>query len=944
LNNNNLGKNIEPVWKLTNLTELYIDNNGITNTQFSGVQHLKKLQKLSVNKNKLTYLDPVKGLTALKELYASNNNIDNLSGIKVGKFVADNQEIIISQDVNKSIAFNDKVLANRVSARLGNAIKSRASFNGKWAITLSTADLYKVENLDLSATANDSEKIQDVTGLEGFRNLKSLNLSNNKVTNFDKLSELPNLQTLIVRNNDLTNLNGLKDVKSLVQLDASTNLIDDVSGISNLKKLDIVLLNNNKLGDNISSLNNLAGNLSTLAIDNNNVTDLSKIDKLGAESVYASYNYLSKLGNVDNNTLTIKNNVLDIEVEGDECELPDIVKMAMANNGGLSCLELENCSIINNKVVIQPLIRNAQIKIIKGNAKNTVVNIKNKKYITPPVVNTTYTKVPEGVKVTLTIDKPIFYLWAWKREDDTYMKYSKIFRYNVSNQKVVIKDGYGNTTDVNININDIVNEKVPGLTVKYSEINPTQNDVVVTISADVALKDPEKSGWKLSADKKSISCTFTENNRYGKNIFLATNPSDFTSADYDANVQINVDNIDKTAPDCTVEYSNTDKTNSLVVATIWSDEEIDLENEAANLINKTSKQNDIGNTIYGISLGYLKNSNETINVKDLAGNIKPVSISISNIDNTLEGLNASTTGVTATNKDQTINVKANEKINLLKNANTTMADAENIFRRNKPWFAIAAVSPVIYLAEGENGSEGSDNQILVPATDASYGALEVSDEAGNTDLTVYNTNHIDKEAPSISVESEVKNEDGSVLVTLVSDEQLQNNVNQAGWTVSEDGLRLTKVFKSNRNETVVVRDLADNEGTLDLEVTGVSAIDYTIYYEPIENTDMVLVIISTNTELKPVDGWELLEDKKSIAKAISVDHEEKVLIEDINGYGSEVHIDAYNSKDENKETEDNTQANEILPQTGKHAAIAVVAGIVLALITLITIKIKKRKI
>lgn len=937
LSNNNLGKNISPVWKLTNLAELYIDNTGITNSEFAGVTNLNKLQKLSVNKNKLTYLDPIKGITTLKELYVSNNNIDNLSGIKVEKFVADNQEIIISEDVNKSIVFNDKVLASRVRARLGSAVKSATPINGRWAITLSTADLYKVENLDLSPTANDSEEITDITGLEGFRNLKSLNLSNNKVTNLEKLSELPNLQTLIVRNNNLTNLNGLKEAKSLVQLDASTNLIYDVSGISNLNNLDIVILNNNKLGDNISSLNGLAGNLSTLAIDNNSVTDLSKIDKLGAESVYASYNYLSKIGNVENNTLTIKNNVLDIEVEGDECELPDIVKMAMANNGGLSCLELENCSIKDNKIIIKPLIRNAQIKIIKGNAKNTVVNIKNKKYITPPVVNIAYTKVAEGVKVTLTIDKPIFYLWAWKREDDTYMKYSKVFRYNVSNQKVVIKDGYGNSTDVNININDIVNDKVPGLTVKYSEINPTQNNVVVTISADVALKDPEKSGWKLSADKKSISCTFTENNQYGKNIFLATNPSDFTSADYDANVQINVDNIDKTAPNCTVEYSNTEKTNSLVVATIWSDEEIDLVNEAANLVTKTSKQNDKGRTIYGISLGYLKNTNETINVKDLAGNISPVSISVSNIDNILDGLNASTTGVTATNKDQTITVKANEKINLLKNANTTMADAENIFRRNKPWFAIAAISPVVYLAEGENGSVSSDNQIAVPATDAGYGALEISDEAGNTDLAVYNTNHIDKEAPIISVESQVKNDDGSVLVTLVSNEQIQNTVNQAGWTVSEDGLRLTKVFKSSRNETVVVRDLADNEGTLDLEVTGVSAIDYTVYYEPIENTDMVLVIISADRELKPVDGWELLEDKKSIAKAISVDHEETVLIEDNDGYGSEVYIAAYNSTDENKEAEDNTQAKEAIPQTGKYTLFAAVVSTILTILTIITL-------
>lgn len=962
VNNNNL-RNLSGISEIGSLKELYADNNKIFDLNgikvdkislknqvveeegYGSQRDMFEIVSLAKDKNSLVYTDQNLELQNCKyengKLVLNLNDKKGTVTIKGG--AADGTKCTFTS-IAREIKINDKVLADRLQAKLGNIVQERREENGKYYIYISANQGKIIQNLDLSATTKDTGKITDITGLENFENLKSLNLTSNKVGNLDKLSGLKGLESLTIKNNGLKDLNSIKNIKSLKQLDASHNGISDISGLSGLTNLDTVILDSNEIGNNLSALNNLS-KLSVLSLSDNGVSSLQNIKGLKLTSFYASNNFLSDFTSVknDGNTLiTAMNNIVDIEIDGTECNIPDIVKIAMDKNGGVSCLELTDCTINNNKVVLGQYKTDAQIKIIKGESSDTIINIKNKKYITPPVVKTSYANVSDGVKVTLQMDRHIFDLWGWTREDDTYTKYSKVFKYNVANQKVVVKDGYGNSTDVLINISSIQNTKVPGLKVTYSETSPTKDNVTVTISADVRLKDLEKSGWKLSADKKSISCTFTENARYGKNIFLESNPSDFTSSGYDANVQINVDNIDKTAPICTVEYSKKELTKSSVIATVWGNEDIELDVKNTQLISKTTKQNDAGKTIYGLTLLYTKNTSAKFNVKDAAGNITSVFVSVTNIDDKIDGLNAVSTGVTATNKNQTIKINANEKI-AIATANITIArKGLNIAKRiyadetNLPILKVATTTPIMYLAENEEVTNNSENEISIDAIEGDSGVLSVADNVGNNELVMYNTTNIDKTAPLLSIEKRENQDDGSVKVTIKSNELIQNTEDLNGWILSEDGLRVTKVFKLSTNEKVAIKDLAGNEGYVDLEVE-VNALGYSIEYEKIENTDMVLVTIQTNSEIKVPEGWRLLEDKKSIAKALRVNEDETVLIEDYNGYGSKVYVTAYDSLDKERKTIDNTQAKDVIPQTGKYMAFVLIASMILVIITTITL-------
>lgn len=937
LNGNNLGDSISSVWKLTNLTELYIDNTGISDKQFNGIVSLKKLKKLTCNKNTLRSLIALRNLPELKEVYASNNNIENLKEISVEKFVADNQVPIESEDVDISIVVLDPVLNARLDKQLGDLVKARTRFNGRYALTISTASLAKVQNLDLSATYDDTEKITDITGLETFRNLKSLDLSNNKVGNLDKLSVLKNLESLTVRNNELTDLNLVKNLKNLKQLDASHNDITNVSGVAELTNLEILLLNSNKIKNNIAPLHNLS-NLTVLSLSDNEVSNVKDIKDLKLTAFYAAYNKIDSIQALNTeklNTLSLKNNNILINVEGNEAELPNIIKSVIEKEG-VSKIECKGCTIVDNsKVTLNSGCVSGRVIVKSGDASDTVVNVVNVSEIQPPRVTDVNYEINNSknqMRVTITTDKDIQNVLGWERAGGRNVIY-KDFKYNVSNLNVVLKDEYGNQTNQVIEFSSVVNDKIPGLTITYSDTMPTNQDVNVTISSTEPLHSITDPDWILSSDRKSATKKFTTNTDGAYTVPGVVSEYMFNHQMRPVDVDVQVHNIDKTAPECTIEYSKTDATKGTVLATVWGNEEIELAENNSNFVEKTTKLNENGKTVYGISLLYSINENLNVNVKDAAGNTTSVEVSINNIDNILDGLKLIATCITATNVNQLIKINANEKITMSTAKNTIARRGFDIAKQmyesssDLPIFKVATTTPIIYLAETEIPVTMSENQISIETAEGDYGVLDVSDNVGNTELAMYDTNNIDKTAPILVVENRETQNDGSIKVTIVSNEEIQKTDDLNGWVLSEDGLRISKIFKSSKYEKVAVKDLAGNEGYLDLEVEDVDAIKYSVDYELIENTDSVLVIIRADREIKEPDGWRLLEDKKSIAKALKVDQSEIVYIEDNDGFGTKVNVEAYEELEKNareaQAQEDNTQTTEKIPQTGRNTAVIV---------------------
>ena len=1003
---NNSLINISAALSLPNIKEVYADNNKISAIKDS----YSNLDKLSLKNQKIsiTGFGEEKNLPDIVRLAQDNGSsifaqnglaIENcrvkdgkiMMSAKTGKIriidgIAGGTEVNL-QDSKLVITLKDKVLADRIQKELDTFCKERNDSNGQYILYVDKNYVDTIMNLDLSAQKDDSGEIKDITGIENFENLKTLNLNNNKVTNLNQLSKLKNLETLSVRFNGLTSLESLKDLTNLAQLDASNNSITDTKEIASLTKLNTLLLSNNNIGNNLNGIKSLS-NLKTLAIANNNVSNLDALSSLNIESLYASLNKITNVSKITENgylkNLDLKNNNVDIEINGDNGDIPQIIEYVI-DKYDQNTLECINCSINNNKINIDSGARFAQIKVKTGNASDTVVNLRNKADVKPPRVNEIKYELSNDktrMRVTIIADKEIQNIIGWDRGSGRNTIY-KDFNYNVSNMNVVIRDFFGNETNETISFSSVVNSKIPGLTVKYSNVMPTNQDVDVTISTTDSFRTITSPGWTRSADKKSMTKKYTENTDSSYTVPEVVTEYMFEHQIPPEKVDVQVLNIDKQNPVCTVQYSETQKTKSSIRATIWSDENIELVNKDNKMYSYVVSQDDNGNNKYGISLYYPENTEETIVVKDIAGNISNVSVKVNNIDRFVDGLDVKIRGIVATSGNETVNIKADEAISL--NNNTITAKVKQVYRTAlEPMFTVAGSlnttpimtgdlnvicdSPIMYLsdtnlglitrfAENDVTSSENGNELSMEVSSGVQGTVAALDNSNNTDVAPYNTNNIDKNAPAITRE-DTANEDGSITVKLIINEEIKETEDLAGWTLSDDKKSMTKTFKFNGVENIVVQDLAGNETEYSVEINSINTIKYVVYFEKIENSSKYLVIIKADRDLAEVDGWRHLENKNEIAKVLSVGEKESLIINGINDGSAMVYIEVFgdgnygvegnnqeNPENNNNESQQNdkdtTQSDKSLPQTGKFAVIAI--ALVFAVIIVVNRKRKYNK-
>jgi len=956
--------NLTKIANIASLKEVLLDNNNVstigdTNINISLKNNLINMNTTSKENNLLDILDKVKD---------SNNKLYTQENLKCTNCKIENKKIVLDLDkptatitviggkadgtkvtiVNQltSVSFTDKVLADRLEKVLGDKALYRKDESNVYKLYFNKRTLSSINNLDLSATSQDNGKITNISGLENFSNLTVLTLNNNSLTNLDKLSSLTKLETVLIRNNNLTNLDVISKLTNLKQLDASDNNITNIEALSSLTNLNNLLLSNNNIENNLAPISKLT-NLTELSLINNNITDVSSLANLKLNKLYLGYNKILDTSKIHMNTLevfNVNNNIIPLNIEGRQLDMPTIVAKATDAVGGIKNIETINCAIENNSIVIFEGEKYASIKILNGYYKDSIININTIGDTTAPKLEVKYDKIESNgtVRVTVTADEDIKNVFGWDRASGRNVIY-KDFKYNVK-QDIYVKDLYGNETKQLIEISNIDNSKIPGLTVSYSKTDLTNEDVIVTISSTKELyKIPN---WTLSTDKKSITRKYSANTN--RDIANVLTEEMFNIQMQPENVEIQINNIDKTAPECEVSYSTSNATKSSIVASITSNEEIELKDANGKIARKTQFQDENGNVKYGININYTYNTTEDIIVKDLAGNETKVNVSIINIDDRVDGIYVKSSSITATNGNVKITVGANEQIkvnnNITKIANSKLAVANMLFRiagnttvmpimqgtiTSNSIGDIAYINNApIFIAENEQDNTlygGNSYEVDVPELE--IGTIQVEDKVGNIEVALYNGNVIDTTKPNLYREEDVVNEDGSVTVTIAADEEIVIPDDLNGWILSEDKMKATKIFKSSVSETMKVTDIAGNEQTFDV-VVELNGIDYAIIYEAVEKENKVLVVISAKTELQPLEGWELSEDKKMLGKLVTVDYKQDVTIKDVNGKVQVVSIDTTNKVEfdfdklnEGKDYIDDTKSPDDIPQAGKYRVI-----------------------
>lgn len=153
----------------------------------------------------------------------------------------------------------------------------------------------RVVRLDLSL---NELTILEHKGLKPYRNLRELNASLNKISNFIGIEVLKNLYTLNLSHNFINKIENLVPSASLVELNLSMNELTDVSYMPSLINLEVLNISNNKLRslDGVQSL----ARLRELHAQRNSIEDVVPL---------TSCFHLQVLNVADNHITTLHNTV-----------------------------------------------------------------------------------------------------------------------------------------------------------------------------------------------------------------------------------------------------------------------------------------------------------------------------------------------------------------------------------------------------------------------------------------------------------------------------------------------------------------------------------------------------------------------------------------------------------------------------------------------------------
>ena len=1027
LDNNNIqDAHISKIYNLSNLRVLSLNKNELSS--LPSIKSLSKLKELYLDSNKIQNIAVIDQSNLSK--VSIKNNISSFNGtaesivlpeiIKNAKntsskiYTTQNLECVDCKVVNNALVLNDgehtgtvtvkggnadgskftyknqsyilefedSVLADKVQAEIGKLYLGRTEENGKIKIRVQSKDFGEIVDLDLSTEPGEPQ-ITNLSGLEMFGGLRSLDLSGNNISDFSVLKNFNWIETLKVRNcnlSDLSCLNNLRAGNGLKNLDASSNKITDISGVSKAPKLNKLLLNNNNIKNNLAPLKKLT-QLQKLYIGNNNITDISSISGLDLTNLYCSDNSIStnnlssfaKTVNANNNNSTrTTNNAGSIDV-------PDEVKKSISL--GNNAVEYINCTLKNNKIVLNEGQIKGKVLIKQGDYSNSVININAPIDNTPPVISVSYRKNNSTgeIEAVVTSNEELEDLGFFKRSEDK-KTLVKSYGYN-TRETLYFSDLAGNKTAQEINITQFDNNRIPGFKVNVNnnnfENNVTNENVVVTISADVPLHKPDYGNyWTISEDGKTLTCSFDSLTSLYQTIQSQENyeleedlrhrvQNGETNLQEQLNavqaktvsVRLQIPNIDKVAPQCSVEYSTTGITKNWVRATIWANEKIKLFNERGLDVTETTKLDDNGNTLYGLVLFYNENKTDNFLVQDLALNATGVTVSVNNIDNGIDGLTSKQNNAVISNQNTSVTIKANENIALANN--TLFGSMKTQFAKEfKQVVRQARIQNRMYkVANSGNSDLGlittlADNNQPSSQQQIEYGldyndtdTLDVTDNVGNVDTVLYAVNSIDKEAPVVIREKDVNNEDGSKKVSYWVNEKLANMEQLNGWTYDEETSTISKVFNTNTKELLELEDFAGNKSEEIVLVDGVNKVNYEVTVTYNEKLNQYLLKITADTKLQKVDGWDISEDGKVLSKYMNPDEEEVVYIEDYEGNGSEVWISLIIPSEEVKaendaktDAKDTTTADKIIPQTGKYSLITVTIILILMGLTFITLR------
>ena len=844
-------------------------------------------------------------------------------------FIQDKQNLnngypLIASLSNKIIQLNDENLYNALVDQLSEKIIEKNDENKE--ISISNTDIETITKLDLAG-----KNIEDISGLENFANLVELQLYDNKIQKITSLRNNNTIEILNLNTNQLDNTD-IQDIATMSNLKAigigNNKEISNIIPLFVLTNLEELNAYDNSIED-VTGIENMTG-LNKLNLQGNSIKEIPELSNIPDEDLLVGYqNYITTL--YDNN-----NEKIELELPQTFIDAQDSSSMYYSENG----INLENCELNaqGDKIILdvnEISFTNAKIEINSGKLQGTNLFVYGVSIIygvnvtedflelidldlnSDDVVDENdaevmrqYIESPESI--SSEIQEKILQIDVDFNEEINEIDYQRFLKYvkkesdilfiaqidmnNKTNQDIIaqvqtlnpnietndemyvftsndtheftILDEEGEQQILIATVNNIDKDN-PTYEISYSIEEPTNSNVVVTINANEELIDIyqdyedeygelQSTGWVLSEDQKTLQKTYVENTSETVSLIdLAGNSID---------VEVSVDNIFKDAPTSgsmilkTENASGEEYTNNT-----WTNKNVYIAIDEANKPEGTTLTYQINGQGEYTDSQILTQDGEyeiTLITKDAVGNQTSEKYYVK-IDKTKPDL-----GKIILKSESSIGEELSNGVITNLNVYVGIEDGED---------ELSGIKETYYIL---NDNKINDSQIYRESGTYTLELVTV-DNAGNEQTAEY-TFTISKEAPKLETEYSV-NSDGSITVTIKSDKQIQE---VSGWTLSENGMELSKTYYTNKTETIIVSDLLGNTNEITIQVTGIITMDFIIdidYSEKNLTNGNVIVTITATKPMEQLDGWTLKNNGYVQEKEYSNNVEENIIVKSTTG-------------------------------------------------------------
>ncbi len=302
------GNNITDLRPLSGLplVELNIWGNGLSD--LSPLAAIKTLESIMANDNQITDCSPLAGLPKLKRLILRMNppmDFSPLASLAQQLDEKDFEILTTPYDPAEVIAFADPVLERKVRAFLN---LPDGPITAGYAAYVTALDISNPWGGDVP----DEDRIEDISPLKYFVNLKELYLTRNRIRDLTALSGLTQLQFLQMGDNHFDNLTPLAGLTKLecLTFDSFGCDLSPLSSLVNLKEFAIGH-GNKSLPDWLPTLTQLKAfdaqgseltdvsvlakctSLTSLSLGWNAISDLSPLAGLPLTRLYLSFNQIT---------------------------------------------------------------------------------------------------------------------------------------------------------------------------------------------------------------------------------------------------------------------------------------------------------------------------------------------------------------------------------------------------------------------------------------------------------------------------------------------------------------------------------------------------------------------------------------------------------------------------------------------------------------------------